>query len=88
MALGAQRKDVLRLVFASVTVTVGSGLLVGIAASFALNKLLSAWTEAGVRDPLILAGMVLILLCVSALACFLPARRASSVDPIQALRYE
>jgi ABC-type antimicrobial peptide transport system permease subunit len=60
----------------------------GNCASFALNKLLSAWTEAGVRDPLILAGMVLVLLCVSALACFLPARRASSVDPIQALRYE
>jgi putative ABC transport system permease protein len=88
MALGAERKDVLRLVFKSVAVTVGSGLIVGIVASLALNKLLSAWTEAGVRDPLILAGMALVLLCVSALACVLPARRASSVDPIQALRYE
>lgn len=88
MALGAERKDVLRLVFESVAVTVGGGLIVGIAASLALNKLLSAWTEAGVRDPLILAGMALVLLFVSALACFLPARRASSVDPIQALRYE
>jgi predicted permease len=88
MALGAERRDVLRLVFESVTVAVGSGLIVGTVASLALNKLLSAWTEAGVRDPLILAGMALVLLCVSALACFLPARRASSVDPIQALRYE
>jgi len=88
MALGAERKDVLRLVFGSVTVTVGGGLILGIVGSLALNKLLSTWTETGVRDPLILAGMALVLLCVSALACFVPARRASSVDPIVALRYE
>jgi putative ABC transport system permease protein len=88
MALGASRKDVLRLVFTSVSITVGSGLIIGVAASLGLNKLLSAWTEAGVRDPAILGGMALVLLGVSALACFVPARRASSVDPIQALRYE
>jgi hypothetical protein len=88
MALGASRKDVLRLVFTSVSITVGSGLVIGVIASLGLNKLLSAWTEAGVRDPAILGGMALVLLGVSALACFVPARRASSVDPIQALRYE
>jgi putative ABC transport system permease protein len=88
MALGAERGDVLRLVFGSMTPVVGIGLAVGIGASLVLNRFLAAWTEAGVRDPLILVGVSVMMMAIAAVACWGPARRASGVDPIRALRYE
>lgn len=88
MALGASRTDVLRLVFGSTTLSVGSGLLAGGVLSLALSKLIATWAEGSSRDPLILLGVVVLLAGVSVLACLLPARRASSIDPMLALRYE
>jgi FtsX-like permease family/MacB-like periplasmic core domain len=88
MALGAERRDVLRLVFASTALSVGSGLAAGVILSLALSKLMASWAEGSSRDPLILPGVIVVLACVSILASFLPARRASSIDPITALRYE
>ena len=88
MALGAQRGHVLGIVFASTVVSVGGGILAGIALTIAGNKLLAQWAEGSSRDPLILLGVTLLLTIVASIACALPARRASRVDPMTALRYE
>ena len=88
MALGAQREHVLRIVFASATVSVGSGILAGLILAVALNRVLAHWSEGSSRDPLILLAVTLLLTLVAAIACALPARRASRVDPMTALRYE
>jgi predicted permease len=88
MALGAQRGHVLGIVFASTVVSVGGGILAGLALTIAGNKLLAQWAEGSSRDPLILIAVTLLLTLVAALACALPGRRASRVDPMTALRYE
>ncbi len=86
MALGAQRSDMLCIVFSSTTLSVGSGLAAGILLSLICTKLLGRWVEGTSGNPLILLGVTLLLVCSSALACFLPARRTSSIDPVEALR--
>jgi len=86
MALGAQRSDMLGLVFSSTTLSVGSGLAAGVLLSLTCTKLLARWVEGTAGNPLILLGATLLLVCSSALACFLPALRASSIDPVEALR--
>jgi len=88
MALGAQRAHVLHIVFASTVGSVGGGILAGIALTVACNKLLAQWAEGSSRDPLILFAVTLLLGIVAAIACVLPAQRASRVDPMTALRYE
>ncbi len=88
IALGAQPSDVLGIVFASATVSVGSGLAGGILLSLALGRLVAEWTSSRSRDPVMIFGASLLLVCVSALASFFPARRASSIDPMEALRHE
>ena len=88
MALGAQRGDVLRLVLRSTAITVGCGLGVGIVLSYALSRAISGWTNQTSSDPRIMAGVILILAGAATVACVLPARRASSIDPMTALRSE
>lgn len=88
MALGAQPGDVLRLVFKSTAFSVGSGLAAGVALSLILSKLLATWVESSSRDPFILLGVTLLLVCSSFLAAFSPARRASCISPMEALRHE
>jgi len=88
VALGAQRTHVLRIVFASIVVSVGSGIAAGIVLTLALNKVLAQWAEGSSRDPLILLAVTLLLSLVAAIACSGPARRALRVDPMTALRYE
>jgi putative ABC transport system permease protein len=88
MALGAQSSDVLRTVFASTVLSVGGGLLGGVLLTFALSGVLAHWAEGSSRDILVLVSAVAVLGIVSALACAIPARRASTVDPMTALRYE
>lgn len=88
MALGAQKKDVLWNVLASAGVSVGSGLLAGLALSLGLNRLISRWVENGAHDPRLILGVSCVLLVVAGLACLLPSWRASSVDPMTALRCE
>jgi putative ABC transport system permease protein len=89
MALGAQKKDVLWNVLSSAGVSVGSGLLVGLALSLGLSRLISRWVEnsAG-HDPLLILGASVVLLAAAAVACVVPSWRASSVDPMTALRCE
>jgi predicted permease len=88
MALGAKADDVFRIVMSSTALNVGGGLAVGLLLSIAFDKLATKWVMESSRDPLILAGVTLILVVAAALACFVPARRAASVDPMVALRYE
>jgi putative ABC transport system permease protein len=93
MALGAEPSDVLRLVLGSTALTVGCGLVMGIAASLALSRVLAArLLESSAPQSLgtlglFLAGVV-VLAGAAFLACLLPARRASSIDPMSALRFE
>jgi predicted permease len=88
MALGAKGSDVLRIVFSSTAVYVGCGVAAGVLLSFAFDKLATKWVTESSRDPLILLGVTALLVMAAALACFVPARRAAGVDPMEALRCE
>jgi ABC-type antimicrobial peptide transport system permease subunit len=88
MALGAGRRDVLLMVFRSAAMSVAGGVLTGVLLTITLNRLLARWIHGSSLDALTLAGVILLLVATSGLSCLIPARRASSVDPIVALRYE
>ena len=88
MALGARALDVIRIVLKGMSVNVGAGLVAGLALSLIFDRLASQWVNASSLDPLILGGVSVLLVLVAALAATAPARRAASVDPMEALRYE
>lgn len=88
MALGARRGDLLRIVFRSALGSVGAGISAGVVLSLALGQVITKWVQGNPRDPVILLAGTILLGLVSALACAIPARRASKVDPIIALRCE
>jgi predicted permease len=89
MALGAQTRDVLRLVVNQGMKPVVSGLALGIIATFALGRLIAAQLyQVSAYDPVLLGGATVLLAATALMACLLPARRATRVDPIQALRTE
>jgi putative ABC transport system permease protein len=88
MALGATRGGVVKLVLASTAAQVLGGVVCGVLLSLYASRALSKWTEGSVQSPLIFLGVTLALVATAALAAWIPARRASSVDPMSALRYE
>jgi len=89
MALGAQTRDVLLLVVSQGMKPVVIGLAIGVAAAFALGRLISTQLyQVSAHNPSLLAGATLLLATTALVACLLPARRATLVDPVQALRTE
>jgi predicted permease len=88
MALGAKTWDVVRLVLAATSASVGTGLAAGLALSLIFDKVARQWLTESSRDPLTLAGLAVLLLVIAVLACWAPARRAAAVQPSEALRYE
>jgi ABC-type antimicrobial peptide transport system permease subunit len=88
MALGATPGTVIGLVFRTTAINVLAGVACGVVLSLVLAKVIAKWAEASAQSPLIFAGVTLLLIGTAAVAAYLPARRASSVDPMVALRYE
>ena len=89
MALGAQARDVLWLVLGKGALLVVIGALLGVAGAYGVSRLLTSLIPSlPTRDPLILAVTGLVLVVIALVACYIPARRATRVDPLVALRSE
>jgi putative ABC transport system permease protein len=88
MALGAQARDVFKLVTGQGLRLIVLGLLIGFAGSFFLTKLMSSTIEVSAHDPYSFAIVGVLLFVVGLIACYLPARSAMRLDPIEALRHE
>ncbi len=89
MALGAQRRDVLRIVASEGMLVVAAGLLVGFVASLGVTRLMSTLLyRVASNDASTLVAVSVILTAVAMLASVVPVRRATKVDPMVALRYE
>jgi putative ABC transport system permease protein len=93
LALGAQSNDVLKLIIGRGIAPVLLGLALGLAGAFALSRLLTSLTagllfEVRATDPATFTSIALLLLVVALLACYLPARRGTKIDPLTALKHE
>ncbi|MGH9930301.1 MAG: ABC transporter permease [Pyrinomonadaceae bacterium] len=89
MALGAKERDVLGLVLGEGLFVIGVGLVVGLLLAFAATRVIAGFLYGvGATDPLTFAGVPLLLGFVALVASYVPARRATKVDPLVALRYE
>jgi putative ABC transport system permease protein len=89
MALGAQRFDVLNLVIGQGMRLTLAGVAIGLLGSFALTRVLASLLfNVQPADPLTYAAVMLSLCVAALLACYIPARRATRVDPMVALRFE
>ena len=89
IALGAQWRDVLKLVLRSGLSLVTIGLLIGLAGALTLTRLMATLLfEVSPTDPVTFAAVTLCVVVATLLACYIPARRAAKVDPLVALRYE
>jgi putative ABC transport system permease protein len=89
MALGAHRNDVLRLVLGHEAKMALVGVAIGVAAALGLTRLMANQLfGVSAHDPLTFAGVAVLLILVAVAACYIPARRATRVDPMIALRHE
>ena len=89
IALGAQRADILQMVLSEGTRMAAAGAALGLLGAFGVTRLMASQLfGVSAHDPLTFAGVALLLMLVAILACYVPARRATRVDPIVALRHE
>ncbi len=89
MAMGAKAHDILKLVLRRGILPSGIGLMIGLAASFAVNRVLKAeLVQVSPSDPITLAAVSAALAVAAILGCLIPARRATRVDPVVALRHD
>jgi predicted permease len=89
VAFGASNRDVLRLILGQGMVLAGVGILLGLTGSVAVTRVVKSFlVGVGAMDPLTFAGVPLVLLAVAGVASFIPARRASIIHPVEALRDE
>jgi putative ABC transport system permease protein len=89
VALGAQPRDVLRLVVGQGMTLAAAGLAIGLVAALAIGRAMTGLLfEVGAGDPTVLGAVALLLGAVALVACYIPARRATRVDPMVALHYE
>ncbi len=89
LALGAQVGDVLRMILGQGMAVISCGLLIGLGASFGLMRLMKGLLfGVSTTDPVTFITATLLLMLVALVACYVPARRATKVDPLEALRYE
>ena len=89
MVLGAKPRHVIWLFLRRAVVQLAIGLTIGVAAAFAVGRLLQGFlVQISPRDPLTLVSIVMLLVCVTLTACIWPARRATRLDPVVALRHE
>ena len=87
MALGAQRRDILKLIVGQGLILTGSGVAIGLIASWALTRWLKTLLfGVSATDPLTYGAIALLLLCVALVSCWMPALRAMKIDPMAALR--
>jgi putative ABC transport system permease protein len=89
MALGAQARDIFKLVITQGLALTLVGIVIGLAGAYAMTRAMAQILYGiSTTDPITFVGISLLLGCVSMLACYVPTRRAISVDPMIALRYE
>jgi putative ABC transport system permease protein len=89
LALGASRRDVLGLVLGQGIRLAAAGVVLGLIGALLITRGISTLLfDVSPRDPVTLAALSIVLTAVALLACYIPARRATRVDPIRALRYE
>ena len=88
MALGAGSTDMLRMVMLDGAKVTAAGIIAGLAAAFAFTRVMSTLLyKVSAADPITFAGISALIVCVSLVASYIPARKASHVDPMVALRY-
>lgn len=89
MALGAQRRDVLSMILGQGAKQLAFGLVVGLLLAFGISRLIGSFLfQVQPGDPIVFLGVAVVLSAVALLACFVPAQRATQVDPQVAIRYE